>query len=99
MELDKITAKDFQPYLKAFMAINFTPEVCLNSELIEITELEGYSPLERLPFSIIFRTKQSKEYYNQGSYTVIHPKLGELCIFLTPLGFDKVGMKYQAIFA
>ena len=99
MELDKITAGDFKPLLNEKIAIQFTPEIQLVAELIALTELNGYSPLERKPFSLTFRTEQKTEYYNQGIFIVAHPSKGELSIFMSPKGFDKVGMKYEAIFS
>jgi hypothetical protein len=99
MELDKITAEDFIPMLNQQVNLRFTAEVNVVAELIEVTELEGYSPLERKPFSVVFKTEPKHEYYNQGIFDLIHPSFGEISIFLTPLGFDSNGMKYEAVFS
>lgn len=99
MELDKIIAGDFKQLLNEKLPIQFTPEVQLVAELIALTELNGYSPLERKPFSITFRTDQKTEYYNQGIFMVVHPSKGELPIFMSPKGFDGVGMNYEAVFS
>lgn len=99
MELDKIIAADFSPLLNQQFPIQFTSEVKLEAELVGLTELNGYSPLERKPFSVMFRTRQKTEYYNQGIFMVIHPIKGEIPIFMTPQGFDGVGMKYEAVFS
>ena len=99
MELDKISANDFKPLLNKEINFKISHELNLASELIEVTELTGYSPLERKPFSIMFRTQQKNEYYNQGIFRIEHPQYGNIDLFLTPKGFDGVGMKYEAVFS
>lgn len=99
MELDKISAADFQPLLNQKFNFNISAEVSLESELIEIIEFNGYSPLERIPFSVVFRTEQKNEYYEQGIFRIEHPIHGDMDVFLTPKGFDNFGMKYEAVFS
>lgn len=99
MELEKITTEDFKILLNQQLPIQFTPDVILGAEVIELTELGGYSPLERKPFSVVFRTEQKTEYYNQGLFVVVHPNLGEIPLFMTPQGFDGIGMRYEAVFS
>ncbi len=99
MELDKISSEEFKTLLNQQFHIQFTPDVRLGAELIELTELSGYSPLERKPFSIVFRTEQKTEYYNQGTFILVHPDTGEIPLFMTPQGFDGIGMKYEAVFS
>lgn len=98
-ELSILSYHDFSVYLNQSFTINFGGEVVLQAELVEATELTGYTPLERKPFSIIFRTLQKNEYFQQGTFTVIHPKKGEISLFLVPKGFDKFGMNYEAVFS
>jgi hypothetical protein len=99
MDIALLTLNDFDTFLNKVFTIRISDEVLLDAELIELTKLNNYSPLERNPFSIIFRTEQKNEYYQQGIFTVVHPKKGDLQLFLSPLGFDTVGMKYEAIFS
>jgi hypothetical protein len=66
-ELSTINFQDFSGYLNQIFNINFGGGVVLPSELIEATELTGYSPLERKPFSIVFRTQQKSEYYHHSA--------------------------------
>jgi hypothetical protein len=98
-ELSIINYKDFRDYLNQSFNINFGGEVVLPSELVEVTELTGYSPLERKPFSIVFRTEQKSEYYQQATFIIQHPEKGDISMFLVPKGFDNVGMKYEAVFS
>lgn len=99
MDIALLTLNDFDPYLNKIFKIRISDEIQLDAELIEVTKLNNYSPLERSPFSIVFRTEQKNEYYQQGIFTIIHPQKGNLELFLSPLGFDSVGMKYEAVFS
>lgn len=99
MELDKISSEYFRPLVNQRIEVQFTHDNKLIAEVIELSELGGYSPLERKPFSVVIRTDQKNEYYNQGIFGFHHPTFGEIPIFFTPLGFDGIGMKYEAVFS
>lgn len=99
MDIALLTLDDFNALLNKVFTIRISDEVLLDAELIELTKLNNYSPLERSPFSIVFRTEQKNEYYQQGIFTIVHPQKGNLELFLSPLGFDSVGMKYEAVFS
>lgn len=99
MDIALLTLNDFDTLLTTVFTIRISDEVQLEAELIEVTELNNYSPLERNPFSIVFRTNQKDEYYQQGIFTIVHPEKGNLELFMSPLGFDSVGMKYEAVFS
>jgi hypothetical protein len=47
----------------------------------------------------VLRTTQTTGYYQQGIYIIYHPSKGEIYTFLVPLGLDKEGMKYEAVFS
>jgi hypothetical protein len=98
-ELSTISYEDFSGYLNQTFNINFGGDIVLPSELVEATELTSYSPLERKPFSIVFRTQQKNEYYQQATFIIQHPEKGDIPMFLAPKGFDNVGMKYEAVFS
>ncbi|MBE9461794.1 DUF6916 family protein [Dyadobacter subterraneus] len=98
-DLSKLTADDFRNHLHQNIEIYFNPEIPVNMEVLEVQDLELYSPLERNSFSILFRMNGEKGYYPQGTYPVNHPELGKMDIFLVPLGADKEGMRYQSIFS
>ncbi|WP_269241090.1 DUF6916 family protein [Flavobacterium limnophilum] len=99
MDIALLTLNDFDPHLNKVFTIQISDEIQLDAELIEVTKLNNYSPLERSPFSIVFRTEQKNEYYQQGIFTIIHPQKGNLELFLSPLGFDSFGMRYEAVFS
>ena len=99
MDIALLTLNDFDILLNKIFTIRISDEVQLDAELVQLTKLNNYFPLERDPFSIVFRTEQKNEYYQQGIFTVVHPIKGDLQLFLSPLGFDSVGMKYEAVFS
>jgi hypothetical protein len=70
-------------------------------------QLTYVSPLGRAPepgeerkqsFSLLFQHSFDDKYLLQQSYKVTHYSLGELFIFLVPLGPGKDGMEYEAVF-
>ena len=99
MDIALLTLNDFDTLLNTAFTISISDKVQLDAELIEVTKLNNYSPLERDPFSVVFRTDQKNEYYEQGIFTIVHPEKGDLQLFLSPLGFDDIGMKYEAVFS
>jgi hypothetical protein len=94
-----LTIEDFSNYLNQFMKIKIDDNQTIECELLEVRTIENYSPIERKPFSIMLRSNQKKEYYDQGIYALQHPSLGSINIFFVPKGFDDIGMQYEAIFS
>ncbi|QSW91325.1 MULTISPECIES: hypothetical protein [Flavobacterium] len=99
MDISLLSVNNFNPFVNKVFIFKISEEIQLDAELISVTESNGYSPLERTPFSLVFRTNQKNEYYEQGIFNIIHPEEGSLELFLSPLGFDEVGMKYEAVFS
>ena len=83
MDITLLSIKDFESQLNQFFKIQISPELQLNAQLIEVTELKNYSQMARTPFSVVFRTEQKNEYYEQGIFTVIHPQKGNFDLFLS----------------
>ena len=96
--LDQLTDTDFQPLLQQEFVIGFTNDLKLEAELIEVSKL-GEDPTDgkRHPFSLVFRTTEKKP-FPQATYPVAHPRFGEMEIFLVPIGPDRQGMRYEAVF-
>lgn len=90
--------QDFDKLLNTTITIHFAENYILNAEVISINEGIPYAESNRIPFSVIFRTEQLNEYFNQGIYPIIHPTKGTIPVFLVPLGPDKLGMRYEAVF-
>jgi hypothetical protein len=52
--------------------------------------------LGRVPFSLVFHA-QHADAVRQQICSIKHPELGELDLFLVPLGPDDRGMQYEAV--
>ena len=100
--LDKLTVSDFAEHLDSTFLMHPESGDPLEVKLIEATELSsGTGPGEELrkrkPFSLVFRGPKEPE-LPQKIYKMEHGKLGTLDLFLVPIGPDKEGVCYQAIF-
>jgi len=69
---------------------------------LELTEVKSYNPqgseqsgMER--FSLFFRGP-GDVMLNQGTFTLEHPEMGELMLFIVPLGRDERGFQYEVVF-
>lgn len=97
-DLPILHISDFKPFLDQTFKVQFENDKILDAVLIDVTEHQPVKGIKRVPFTLIFRTNQKEAYYIQSTYILIHPDHGSIPIFLIPIGPDKDGMKYQAIF-
>jgi hypothetical protein len=108
--LDKLTSADFAPHLHDVFQLSLStwgqphdPAVHGPLRALELVELENLgteSAAEasgRQPFSLIF-CELTGAYLPQQTYSLEHPTLGRLDLFLVPIGPDRRGMRYQAVF-
>lgn len=101
--LDKLTVDDFTSHVGETFPINIGEPEPFHVELIEAKtlgdpfELYGEDTTRRAPFSLIFRGPM-QPVLRQMIQTLTHPTLGEMGIFMVPVGPDALGMRYQAIF-
>ena len=52
----------------------------------------------RLPFSLVFRSTRPDFHAPQGCWLLRHATLGNVEVFLVPIGPDASGMCYEAVF-
>lgn len=97
--LDQLQASDFSPWLNQTLTLRFSPEVSLPAELVQVREVDSYTPLPRKPFVIVLRTEQKTHYYQQTICVLEHPEKGDLSLFFVPVGFDGRGVLYEAVFS
>ena len=90
---------DFKPYIGSNFMVHFLPETPAPAKLKTVVDLPIHPKIERRPFSILLETEKQKQHYPQAIYTVEHPSLGALSIFLVPVGPGLVGMQYEAVFS
>lgn len=97
--LELLTKEQFEKQLNTTFTIQFQPEVNMDAELVEVKGLGGDTELDRKPFSILLRTTQKGQYYTQSTYSITHPEMGALTVFLSPKGPGSGGMLYEAVFS
>lgn len=95
--VDKITVADFQPYLNQNFSIRFTPDVIQSSELTRVSIWGNDSDKFRQPFTLEFETGLTQKYYLQGTFVLVHPTMGELGLFMVPIGHGTKGMRYEVV--
>jgi hypothetical protein len=97
--MDKaLTLKDFEPHVGRV----FRLEADLEAMDVTLTEAAAIGApttddSTRQAFSLVF-TGPGESVLPQRIYRLTHPEMGELDLFLVPIGSDAEGTRYQAIF-
>jgi hypothetical protein len=96
-ELGEVTADDFEPVKgDAFDARPLEGGEPFTLVLTQIRRRPG-SPGYREPFSIDLLGPRSPV-QRQGIYRLSHPMMGDLELFLVPVGASDAGVTYEAVF-
>ncbi|ACT92588.1 DUF6916 family protein [Dyadobacter fermentans] len=98
-DLSQITSSDFTPYVQQSLEIHFAENVVVQAVLKGVTELNGYSPLERKSFSVELQTIGDHRAHQQGIYRIVHATGKFLDVFMVPIGPDREGMRYEVLFS
>ena len=53
---------------------------------------------QRRPYSLLFLGPESTHYLQQHTYWLHHTELGDLDMFIVPIGPDGMRMRYESIF-
>jgi hypothetical protein len=97
--LEQLQSNDFAIHLNQAFTIRLQGIEPIELELVRVTELgKGFRPGAREPFSLYFLGPASSQHLAQHIYRLEHPEMGELDIFLVPLGPQEGRMWYEAIF-
>ena len=95
MDLGALTLETFEPHVGDAFTIRAQPA---DVELVlESATTLGSRPGGRDPFTLVFRGPPEPA-LSQRIYRLEHAPLGELEIFVVPVGRDAAGMSYEAIF-
>jgi len=93
-----LTRTTFEPHQNTTFHLSQDAEDApsLDLELIEVTDKtpEGF---EGEQFSLVFKGPPDTPLYQQ-TYTLAHDEMGELALFLVPVGKEDDGMLYEAFF-
>lgn len=105
--LRMLTADDFRPLRgTGFLLSAVAAQVSVDTELAEVAEHPGGARgTLRTPFSVLFHGPL-QPVLPQGIYHVVHEQLGEMDLFLVPVGPDEpaapgqapAAMRYEAVF-
>ncbi len=95
--LQKLTHEDFAERLEETFRLRYGEAEFVDLQLIEVSARSGATAGAREPFSIVFRGP-AESHVPQGTYTIDNPTLGELALFVVPIGPDGKGMCYEAVF-
>ncbi|MFK7972213.1 MAG: hypothetical protein AB8F95_17720 [Bacteroidia bacterium] len=88
----------FLPHLNTVFNLPFSDREPLPLELIEVKELVKHPETPREPFSLVFRNEMKEQHLIQNFYQLQHKALGDVSLFLVPIGPDDQGMRYEALF-
>jgi len=91
-----LTHETFAPCLGQPFQIETDAEPALDCELVEVTPRSEQRDGRR-PFSLLFRGPAAP-ILPQRIYRLRHPTLGELDLFLVPIGPSGDGIGYEAVF-
>ncbi|WP_342087358.1 DUF6916 family protein [Dyadobacter sp. OTU695] len=98
-DLSQITAAEFRSQTSEPVVIHFAENFSLPSTIVAVTELNGYSPLERGSFSVEFQTNGDSRVIAQGIYRVVRSDGQQFDLFLVPIAQDPLGTRYEAVFS
>lgn len=100
--LDQVTLADFSPHVDTVFVLGSGTAPGLPVRLVEAVALgsSGARPAHlaaRTPFSLVFRAPAGTD-LSQQIYRLHHESLGDLEVFLVPIGRDQDGLKLEAVF-
>ena len=101
-DLSAVTAQDFEPLAGAAFAVGSVgladaPGASLSLALVEVERRPGGTS-DREPFSLMFEGPRSA-FLPQGMRRLVHEGLGEMDLFLVPVGETDTAYRYEAVFA
>lgn len=95
--LDHLKLEDFAPLLGQTLRLG-DGQSFIVLELAEARALKSPSPRAEPSFTLILRENDSNRSVGQGLYRLEHPTLGDIDLFVVPVGPDDRGMCYEVTF-
>lgn len=97
-DLAEATPETFTPHVGTAFRLTH-PEIGETFTLDQVTHLPVHADPARKPFSLIFNGGRSDVQFDQQIIPLTHDALGELRIFMVPIGRNENGtIRYQAVF-
>ncbi len=101
LNLAKLTAEHFEPHLNTAFKVSspdIPPLEVLLTEVSKLEELPEDAPSDlRRGFALLFRGPSSPV-LTQSTCEIAHGEMGEMALFLVPVGQDEEGVSYEAVF-
>lgn len=94
--LEKLTRASFEEHTGATFRLQVDASNALDLELVEAVGMGG-TPAARDPFAVLFRGPK-EPVLEQRIYTLESDAMGSLDLFLVPVGPDRDGLLYEAVF-
>ncbi len=94
--LNMIPAEDFEPLVGQPVACRAAN--CTLPLVLEQVWVSPYPTGRALPGFSLFLRGPATPSLGQGVYALTHPRHGELELFLTPIGRDADGLRYEIVF-
>jgi len=94
--LDVLTAEDFEAMAGKPLSLALG-DAAIPVEIAEVRRLKSPSPRAQA-FAVIFRHAGATRSGPQGLYRIDLPERGSVELFVVPVGPDKAGMCYEAVF-
>ena len=95
MELEKLHKETFAAYLQSDFQVLDDPGGAYTIRLVEVNERMS-SPRQEV-FALLFHGPADRM-LTQATYRLNHSQIGEIELFLVPVGQDQDGYQYEAIF-
>ncbi len=95
IDLSKLTRDDFAACLNDSFCVMDDPAAPFDLQLFEVTVARVLP--RQVAFSIFFHGPANR-FLPQMMHNIIHPRLGDLLLFLVPVGQDETGYIYEAVF-
>lgn len=93
------TAEEFRQHLGTRFGVRLDTPRPVELELTEVKDYNAQSneesKMER--FSLFFRGPDDIM-LNQGTFTLEHPSMGELLLFMVPIAREPQGFRYEVVF-
>jgi hypothetical protein len=95
--LDKLHVEDWQAHLQEDFSLHLSAETAMNLRLTGVTPLSAQGGYSRQPYSLEF-SGPLRPVLPQATYRLKNDAMGELDIFLVPVGPSGQAMRYEAVF-
>ena len=94
--MSRYRREDFLDQLDTTFQIHFTPEIVMDAELINVSDIQEAGPYES--FMTTFLVAEDCP-IRQQIYHIKHTGMDEMDLFLVPSGKDEKGTTYVSVFS